>query len=129
MLSLESYGSRMKKTLPTDPFRITQGLRGYTHWARSRTPFVKETRSSLTRLQFLPRARGFPEPWAPKLWHDQAWSLAPARLTMPAKARAQEDKPQATNARVLSAITKCGGFKSIPDNGARNAYWRFLAHY
>ena len=27
----------------------------------------------------------------------------------------------------LSAITKCGGFKSIPGTGARNACWHFLA--
>jgi hypothetical protein len=26
----------------------------------------------------------------------------------------------------LSAITKCGGFKSILGNGARNASWYFL---
>jgi hypothetical protein len=36
---------------------------------------------------------GLPEPWAPDLRYDQARSLAPARLMMPAEARAQEDKP------------------------------------
>jgi hypothetical protein len=32
----------------TDPFRITRGLRGYAHRARSRAPSDKEIRSSLT---------------------------------------------------------------------------------
>jgi hypothetical protein len=48
---------------------------------------------------------GLPEPWAPDLRHLQARPLAPARLMMPAKARAQEDKPQATDAWGLLGVT------------------------
>ena len=78
---------------PTDPFRIARGLRGYAHWTRTCAPFGKETRLSLTQPQLCLGLEGFLEPWAPNLWHDQAWSLDPAQLTMPTKARAQEDKP------------------------------------
>jgi len=44
----------------TYPFRITRGLRGYAHRARSRAPSGKDFRLSLTRPQHPPGARGLP---------------------------------------------------------------------
>jgi hypothetical protein len=80
----------------TDSFRIAQGLEGYAHLARSRAPSGKKIPPSLTRPQ-LP-------PWAPNLRHLEARPLAPARLSMTAKAQAQEDKPRATDAGGLHGI-------------------------
>jgi hypothetical protein len=89
-----------EEDLLTDPFRIARGLMGYALRARSCAPSSKETRPSLTRpqpplgAQELPWALGSRSMAPP----GPAQPLALARLMMPAKARAQEDKPQATDA-------------------------------
>jgi hypothetical protein len=48
-----------KEDPPTDPFRITQGLGGYAHRARSLAPSGKKTRPSLSWPRPPPGARWF----------------------------------------------------------------------
>jgi hypothetical protein len=86
---------------PTNPIRITRGLEGYAHRARSRAPSGKETQPSLTWPRPPLGLVGLPEPRAPNLRRILARPLAPAQLTMPAKAQEQEDKPQAIDAEEL----------------------------
>jgi len=87
---------------PTDPSRITLGLRGYTHRVRSRAPSREETLLGLTTMRPLLAARGLARaPRLPIYDNTSAWPLAPALPMMPAKVQAQEDMPRATEARGL----------------------------
>jgi hypothetical protein len=65
MLSLGIKGFRPRDPL-TDPFRIARGLRGYTHWVRSRAPSGLE---GLPEPQAPDRQEFGPDPWLPLgLW-------------------------------------------------------------
>jgi hypothetical protein len=54
-------------------------------------------------------------------------SPRPASDARAAVFRARTSNPHPRLLAFLNAITKCGGFKSIPDKCARNACWCFLA--
>jgi hypothetical protein len=55
-------------------------------------PLYRGSGQAWPRYTFGLRLGGYPEPWAPNLHRHHARPLAPARLSMPAKARAQEDE-------------------------------------
>jgi hypothetical protein len=79
---------------PTDPSKIAQGLRGYTHSVRSRAPSGEETLPSLTTSRPPLGARGLVRALRLSIYANTSGRpLAPARPMMLAKARAQEDTP------------------------------------
>jgi hypothetical protein len=56
-----------------------------------------------------------------------AWGLGGHTHQVRSRAPSDEETWPSLVLAFLSTITKYGGFKSISDNGARNAYWYFLA--
>jgi hypothetical protein len=78
----------------TDPSRIARKLGGYTHRVRSRVPSGEEALLSLTTPRPPLGARGLARALRLPIYSNTpARPLVPARLTTPAKARAQEDAP------------------------------------